>query len=137
MLYSCSNPGEWLEYKSDENLKYKSFLSNSDFRQISSDETIIDIWNTIPTPTIPKLQAVTVNPKTTALLILDMENTICKSPRCIATIPNINNLITTARTNNMLIIYSLTHVGNINDIFKSLAPTKKDQAASCAAVSSC
>ncbi|WP_238881669.1 cysteine hydrolase [Clostridium sp. YIM B02551] len=126
MIYFCYNPSEWLGYKNDENLKYRNYLSDSDFRQISANETIIDIWNSVPTPSVPKLQSVTVNPKTTALLILDMENSICKSPRCIATLPNINNLLTTARKNNMLIIYSLTHIGTESDIFNTLAPTKNE-----------
>jgi Amidases related to nicotinamidase len=126
VIYYCSTPDEWLEYNSDENLKYHNFLPNLDFRQAPSGETIIDIWNTIPTPSVPKLQSITVNPSTTALLILDMENTICNSPRCIATIPNINNLLMSARKNNMLVIYSLTHIGNVSDIFNNLAPTKKD-----------
>ncbi|MDD7793410.1 cysteine hydrolase [Clostridium sp. 'White wine YQ'] len=126
MIYFCCNPSEWFGYKDDENLKYRNYLPESDFRQISAGETILDIWNNIPTPLVPKLQSVTVNPKTTALLILDMQNSICKSPRCIETIPNINNLLTTARKNNMLIIYSLTNVGTTSDIFNSLTPTKKD-----------
>ena len=41
-------------------------------------------------PPPSKLQFVTVDLKTSALLVLDMEVTICNNPRCIASISNIN-----------------------------------------------
>nr|WP_279289967.1 cysteine hydrolase [Clostridium botulinum] len=72
------------------------------------------------------MKSVAVDPKNSALLILDMESSICKSPRCIASIPNIHNLLTKARKNNMLVVYSLTHSGNPRDIFKQLAPLPGD-----------
>lgn len=89
----------------------------------AADQTIIDEWNNISAPPAPELKKVVIDPKTTALLILDMENSICKNPRCIATISNIHKLLTKARAKGMLVVYSITHIGNPSDISLQLAPT--------------
>jgi nicotinamidase-related amidase len=90
-----------------------------------TDQTIIDEWNTIPTPPAPELKTVTVDPKTTALLVLDMETSICKNPRCIASISKINKLLSKAREMGMLVVYSLTEMGSM-DIAWQIAPLLGD-----------
>jgi nicotinamidase-related amidase len=89
-------------------------------------QTIIDLWNTVEAPPAPELKAAAVDPKTTALLVLDMETTICKSPRCIASIQSIHRLLTEALENGMPVVYSLTHTGSPQDIEKQLAPMPGD-----------
>ena len=52
--------------------------------------TVIDDWSKIKAPPPPKLHAVTVEPKTTALLMLDFVHAICnekRRPRCVASLP--------------------------------------------------
>jgi nicotinamidase-related amidase len=115
VLYFCPVHGKWFEY-----------LSDGDFRPEAAGQTIIDLWNTVSPPPVPQLKSVTVNSKTTALLILDMEITICKSPRCIASVPNINNLLMQARKNGMLVVYSLIPSGSARDIFSQIAPLPGD-----------
>ena len=126
MIYFCPINGERFEYFSDGNLSYRGYSLHRDIRAEITDQTIIDTWNTVPIPPAPELKSVAVDPKTTALLILDMENSICKSPRCIASISNIYNLLRKARQNNMLVVYSLTHMGNPKDIAKQIAPSPGD-----------
>ncbi|NFS07645.1 cysteine hydrolase [Clostridium botulinum] len=126
MIYFCPIYGNWAEYSSDDNLNYSGYWPLRNIRAEVTDQTIIDKWNTVSPPPAPELKSVTVDPKNSALLILDMEASICKSPRCIASIPNIHNLLTKARKNDMLIVYSLTHVGNPRDIFKQLTPLPGD-----------
>lgn len=87
-----------------------------------NNTTIIDEWNYVLAPPPPKLQFVTVDPKTSALLVLDMEVTICNNPRCIASISNIKPLLTKSRERGMLVVYSLTHNGNASDIVPQLSP---------------
>jgi nicotinamidase-related amidase len=106
MIYRCSICGEWCEY-------YKG-------------QTIIDEWNNISTPPAPELKSVAVDPKTSALLVLDMETTICKNPRCIASISKINKLLTKTREMGMPVVYSLTHTGNPSDIIWQIAPSPGD-----------
>lgn len=126
MIYFCPIYGEWLECFSNRNLNYSSYLYRRHIMAEPTDQTIIDKWNTVSPPIAPELKSVTINPKTSALLILDMETTICKSPRCIGSIPNIYNLLTEARKKHMLVVYSLIPRGNPMDIFKQIAPLPTD-----------
>ena len=69
---------------------------------------IIAEWASVKLPPAPELKPVTVDPKTTALLVLDFMKGNCGArPRCIATIPNVKNLIDEARAHNMPVFYTL------------------------------
>ena len=60
-------------------------------------------------PPAPQLKPVTVDPRTTALLVLDFMKGNCgQRPRCVAIVPNVKKLIDAARANNMMIAYNLT-----------------------------
>lgn len=87
-----------------------------------TDKTIIDEWNMVMAPPAPELISVSVDPKTSALLILDMESTICNTHRCLSSVCNIYRLLTNARENGMLVVYSITNTGNPTDIIWQLAP---------------
>ena len=66
-------------------------------------------WASVKIPPAPELKPVSVDPKTTALLVLDFMKTSCgRRPRCVATVPAVSKLIETARANNMMIAYNLT-----------------------------
>lgn len=86
------------------------------------DQTIIDEWEAVPVPPAPRLHPVVMDPESGALLILDMETTICNNPRCLATLPKMNALLTMARGKGMPVVYSLTRSGNLADIAWQLAP---------------
>ncbi|MDT8977787.1 cysteine hydrolase [Paenibacillus sp. chi10] len=88
-----------------------------------TDHTIIDEWSDVIPPPAPELKAVSIDPTSTALLILDMEDSICNNSLCVASIPKINYLLTEARKSGMLVVYSLTHTGNASDITHLLRPT--------------
>lgn len=126
MKYFCPMYNEWYDFFSDGNLDYNAYWPQRDTGTRVTGQTIIDEWNTVSPPPVPELKSVTVNPKTSALLILDIETTICKSHRCIASIPNINNLLNRAREKDMLVVYSLTAMGNPLDIAKQIAPSPGD-----------
>ena len=81
-------------------------------------------WTSVKLPPVPELKPVTVDPKTTALLVLDFMKSNCGSrPRCVATIPNVKKLIDAARAHNMMIVYNLTGAGKVEDMVDpSLAP---------------
>jgi len=69
---------------------------------------IIAEWATVKTPPVPELKPVTLDGKTTALLILDMMKTNCpKRPRCSATVPNVKKLHDAARAAGAMLFYSL------------------------------
>jgi nicotinamidase-related amidase len=85
--------------------------------------TIIDEWASVKTPPAPELKPVTVDPKTTALLMLDFMNQNCgKRPRCLATIPAMKKLLDAARTAKVPVIYSFISKTTAADVVKDVAP---------------
>jgi nicotinamidase-related amidase len=101
----------------------------------ASAQTIIDDWNNVHPPAPPDLKPVTVDPKTTALLVLDFTGTQdptkgpCNKnarPRCIASIPTIQKLIAAARAKGVLVVYSLAGASGVADIATSIAPLAAD-----------
>ena len=78
-------------------------------------------WGTIQLPPPPALKPVTVDPKSTALLLLDFMVENCgQRPRCVAAIPTLRALHDRARAANMLIAYTLPGGGQIID--QGIAP---------------
>jgi nicotinamidase-related amidase len=74
----------------------------------SSAGDILGDWDTVKPPPKPELKAVTVDPSTTALLIMDMMKQNCGArPRCVATIPNVKRLHDAARAAGAMVWYSL------------------------------
>lgn len=124
MLFFCPMYGKWFEYLDNDRLN--QYRTPENLITGRESKTIIDLWNTVSAPPAPQLKPVSLPSKTTALLILDMETSICKSPRCIASISSINKLLREARKKEMLIVYSITHNGNPQDIAKQIAPTPND-----------
>lgn len=84
----------------------------------ASAETIIDEWNNVKAPSAPKLAPVTVDPKTTAVIVVDLIKQTCnqqRRPRCVASIPKVEKLLAAARASGATVIYTL---------FPSPAPDK-------------
>lgn len=121
MIYFCPQYGAWREY-------YRPcyYCLQVNYHAGRKDLTIIDEWNAVSAPPPPELQSTSVDPKTSALLVLDMETSICNNPRCIATISKINQLLVRSRERGMLIVYSLTRTGNITTIAPQIAPLPSD-----------
>lgn len=69
---------------------------------------VISDWNTAVMPPAPELKEVTVDPPTTALLLLGLMKTNCGiQPRCVAAVPNIKRVYDMARAHNMIVWYAL------------------------------
>jgi nicotinamidase-related amidase len=69
---------------------------------------VISDWSTAVVPPAPELTDVTVDPATTALLLLDIMKGNCSArPRCVAAVPSIKRLHDEARAHNMVVWYSL------------------------------
>ena len=76
----------------------------------SSAETIIDEWSSVKAPPPPELKSVTLDPKTTAILVIDLIKQTCneqRRPRCVASIPKVAKLLAEARAHGATVIYSL------------------------------
>jgi hypothetical protein len=68
------------------------------FAASSLADDIVSEWDSVKPPPKPELKPVTVEPSTTALLIMDIMKQNCGvRPRCMATVPNIKRLHDGAR----------------------------------------
>lgn len=84
---------------------------------------IVDEWASIVAPPPPALKPVTVDPKSTALLMLDFMNQNCgKRPRCRATVPAMQKLLGEARAAKATVVYSIIANTTTADVVKELAP---------------
>ena len=91
----------------------------------SSAQTIIEEWSNVKPPPAPALKAVTLDPKTTALLVMDLVKQTCNNerrPRCVASIPRIEKLIAEARAKDVLVVYTTVPAAPITDTLPAVAP---------------
>jgi nicotinamidase-related amidase len=89
-----------------------------------SAQSVIDEWATVQAPPPPPLSKVTVDPRTTALLVLDIAKQTCSQeqrPRCIAMLPKVKKLLAMARTKGVFIIYTLGAASTPADILPEVA----------------
>ncbi len=92
-------------------------------------QTIVDEWAAVKVPPPPELKPVTIDPKVTALLILDIQPQTCNAerrPRCLPSVPRIQGLLAQARAKGVAVVYSLAAGGTAADIFKEVAPVAGD-----------
>jgi nicotinamidase-related amidase len=97
------------------------------FQMPASAQTIVDTWDAVKTPPAPELKSVILDSKATALLLLDFNKQTCNAerrPRCIASIPKVQELLEEARSKGFTIIYSLSAGATSTDIARELAPRK-------------
>ena len=90
--------------------------------------SIIDEWANVKAPAAPPpLKTVTVDPKTTALLMLDFVNPICgHTPRCIATIPAVKKLLDAARKSGTMVVYTGIPKLPMSEVLSDVAPTANE-----------
>lgn len=85
---------------------------------------IIEDWGKVQPPSAPALKPITVVAKTTAFLLLDfLPPPYCsENPRCLATLPAMQELLSKARERAATVIYSLAGKYGISDVLKDVAP---------------
>lgn len=91
--------------------------------------TVIDIWADIEPPPAPPLQSVQLDPQSSALLVLDLQNGNCNTerrPRCVDSLTGIQEFISKARSKSMPVIYSLTSKATADDIRQEVVPLPED-----------
>ena len=87
--------------------------------------TIVDDWSTVQAPPAPVLKPAAVDPKTTALRILDIVRQGCNAerrPRCLDTLPAVHGLLERARGAGVLVGYSLVRGATSADVLPPVAP---------------
>jgi len=96
---------------------------------IACAQSIIDEWQSVKTPPAPELKMVTLDPATTALLLLDFNKQTCNAerrPRCITSIPKVEKLAAAARAKGIFVVYSLSAGATPADIAREVAPRTGD-----------
>ena len=86
-------------------------LAASAFGAPSFAADVVSEWASVKAPPVPELKPVAVDPKTTALLILDMQIPGCARsdrPRCADSIPAIKTLMDRARARGMMVLYTFS-----------------------------
>jgi nicotinamidase-related amidase len=89
-------------------------------------QTVIDEWTTATLPPAPALKPAKIDPKETALLVMDFTTQTCSAqrrPRCAASVAKVQKLIADARAKGAFVIYSVAVPGSTaSDILKELTP---------------
>ena len=88
---------------------------------------IVDNWAQVQAPPAPKLENVTVDPKTTALLMLDLLKQNCgPNPACTAALPGVKSLLDQARAKKMYVVYSKFPGPSDADVLPQVARSGKE-----------
>lgn len=90
---------------------------------------VIDEWASVKAPAPPDLVEVTLDPASTALLVLDMQNALANPasrPRAAATVPAFAALLARSRAAGVFVAYSTIPNGSAADILGALAPRPDD-----------
>jgi nicotinamidase-related amidase len=94
-------------------------------------QTLIEEWDTAKFPPPPTLKPAKIEPKETALLVMDFTNQTCtlqRRPRCATSVPKVLKFVTEARAKGALIIYSVAVPNSVpGDILKELTPATGEQ----------
>ena len=89
-------------------------------------QSIIDEWSKVQVPPPPELKRVTIDPKSTALMVMGFVKDSCniqRRPRCVATIPHVKKLLEEARAHGVLVLHSVPYSNPTGDyIVADLAP---------------
>jgi nicotinamidase-related amidase len=90
-------------------------------------QTIVDEWAAIKAPPPPELKTVKVDPKESALLLLDFVKQNCSPrPRCVASLPKMQGLLEKARQAGMPVVYSIVTGQALTDVLPEVAPRAGD-----------
>jgi predicted xylose isomerase-like sugar epimerase len=88
-------------------------------------QTVIEEWNSAKAPKAPELKAVSVDPKKTALLVMDFNKNGCtpeRRARCVAALPKVQKILNEARAKGVLVVHTLSGTTTPPDIVTELTP---------------
>jgi nicotinamidase-related amidase len=91
----------------------------------ASAGNIVEEWASVNAPPPPELKPVTIEPSSTALLMLDFLHSNCndeRRPRCVASLPTMKKLVDEARAAGVTLVYSITGSAKPGDIWEDVAP---------------
>jgi nicotinamidase-related amidase len=92
--------------------------------------SVIDEWAAVKAPPPPELKPVSIDPASTALIVMDISTQSCtaeRRPRCVAMLPEVHKLIAEARAKGVFVLYTLAGTSKKADIIKEVAPVDAEQ----------
>lgn len=90
---------------------------------------VIQDWSQAKAPPPPALKDATVDPKTTALLVLDFMRSNCnqeRRPRCVESLPKAKALLERARKAGMPVVYAIIANTTTKDVWPEVAPLESE-----------
>jgi nicotinamidase-related amidase len=99
-------------------------------------QTIVDEWASVKAHAPIELKTVKVDPKTTALLVLDLIKQTCNAerrPRCLASLPKVEKFLAEARAKGMPVVHSIVASATVADIAPQVAPKEGEPVVSSVA----
>ncbi len=102
-----------------------SLLPFSPARAMAEEKNLLDIWSEITPPPVVAAQPVHLDPESSALLILDIEEWTCNAerrPRCPDSVPRIKDFLERAKAKGVGVVYSLTSKGTPQTILPGVQP---------------
>jgi nicotinamidase-related amidase len=97
----------------------------------TAQQTLIEEWGTAKFPAPPALKPAKLNPKETALLVMDFTKQTCsmqRRPRCANSVAKVRKFVAEAREKGALIIYSVAVPKSVPaDILPELTPAAGEQ----------
>ena len=90
----------------------------------ASAQGVYEDWATVKAPAAPALSKVTIDPASTALLVLDIARQTCSPdtrPRCVAMLPRVEKILALAREKKLTVIYTLGGNAQASDIWPQAA----------------
>jgi nicotinamidase-related amidase len=94
-------------------------------------QTVIEEWNSAKAPKAPEVKSVTVDPKKTALLVMDFNKNGCtpeRRARCVAALPKVQKILNEARAKGVYVTHTLSGTTTPPDIVKELTPKNGEKA---------
>lgn len=92
---------------------------------IAAAQSIIDHWSSVTVPPAPTLKPVSLDPKTTALVVMDFVKQSCNSasrPSCVASIPKVKAMIAAAKAKGATVMWTLPPGPKPEDFLPEVAP---------------
>ena len=87
-------------------------------------QAVTDEWSAVRIPDPPESKAVSVDPKTTALLVMDFNKSRCTPqgrPRCATALPRVAKLLAAARDHKLYIVFT-SYGPDASDLAPEAAP---------------
>lgn len=98
---------------------------------IARAQAVTDEWATVKPPaSAPELKPVTLDPKKTALLVMDFNKNNCvieQRPRCATALPKIQKILAAARAKGMVVVHTITTRMKPDDIAKDVLPKEGER----------